>query len=145
MFLKNFSNIFAIIIIAIVYIVIFKALRIMNKDLKSGTKRKREKVRKVVGFEIVEPGNSYNLKKGGVIPIQGEITIGRRPGNTFVLDDQYISSRHVRVYIKNNEYVIEDLNSTNGTIINDVKIKGKKYLKNGDIVKIGKTILKFIA
>ncbi|WP_125154010.1 FHA domain-containing protein [Clostridium rectalis] len=140
--LNKLSPIFTVMIIAIVYVIIFTALRIMNKDIKSGTKRRNK--RRLVGLEIVEPGNSINLKRGGVIPIQGEITIGRRNGNTFVLDDPYVSGHHARVYIRNNEYILEDLGSTNGTLVNQVKIHGKKHLKSGEIIKIGNTVLKFI-
>lgn len=142
MIFGKLSSIFAIVIIGIVYMIIFTALKIMNKDIKSNGKKMV--VRHSVGLEIIEPGNSYNLRKGGVIPIQGEITIGRSNGNTFVLDDPYVSSRHARVFIKNNEYIIEDLESTNGTLVNKVRISGRKYLKSGDIIKIGNTILKFI-
>lgn len=142
MLLGKLSSIFAIIIIAIVYMIIFTALKIMNKDIKSNGRKRT--VRHSVGLEIIEPGNSANLRKGGVIPIQGEISIGRRSGNTFVLDDPYVSSRHARVFVKNNEYIIEDLESTNGTLVNEIKIHGRKYLKSGDIIKIGNTILKFI-
>ncbi|PRR80598.1 FHA domain-containing protein FhaB [Clostridium liquoris] len=142
MSLGKLSSIFAIIIIAIVYMIIFTALKIMNKDIK-GSGRRRVK-RNSVGLEIIKPGNSANLRKGGVIPIQKEITIGRRSGNTFVLDDPYVSSHHARIFAKNNEYILEDLESTNGTLVNEVKISGRKYLRSGDIIKIGNTVLKFI-
>ncbi|KAJ53205.1 hypothetical protein BD780_003408 [Clostridium tetanomorphum] len=140
--LGKLSSIITIVIIAIVYMVIFTALKIMNKDIKSNGKRRTR--RKSVGLEIIEPGNSVNLKRGGVIPIQGEITIGRRTDNTFVLDDPYVSSLHAKVFIRNNEYIVQDLQSTNGTLVNNVKINGRKYLNSGDIIKIGSTVLKFI-
>ena len=147
MSLGKLSSIFAIIIIAIVYMIIFTALKIMNKDIKgSGRRRVKRNTRfyNSVGLEIIKPGNSANLRKGGVIPIQKEITIGRRSGNTFVLDDPYVSSHHARIFAKNNEYILEDLESTNGTLVNEVKISGRKYLRSGDIIKIGNTVLKFI-
>lgn len=140
--LAKLSLIFTLIIIAIVYMIIFTALRIMNKDIKGGTKKKAQK--KAVGLEIIEPGNSYNLKKGGVIPLQGQITIGRKEENTFMLDDPYVSGKHARIYVKSGDYIIEDLGSTNGTLVNDVEINGKKYLETGDIIKIGSTVLKFL-
>lgn len=140
--LAKLSLIFTLIIIAIVYMIIFTALRIMNKDIKGGTKKKTQK--KAVGLEIIEPGNSYNLKKGGVIPLQGQITIGRKEENTFMLDDPYVSGKHARIYVKSGDYIIEDLGSTNGTLVNDVEINGKKYLETGDIIKIGSTVLKFL-
>lgn len=142
MLLAKLSPIFTLIIIAIVYMIIFTALRIMNKDIKGGTKKKSKK--KTAGLEIIEPGNSYNLKRGGVIPLQGQITIGRKEDNTFMLDDPYVSGKHARIYVKSGDYIIEDLGSTNGTLVNDDEIKGKNYLETGDIIKIGNTVFKFL-
>ncbi|RXI45592.1 FHA domain-containing protein [Clostridium tetani] len=143
MLLNKISSVITIIMIAIIYLIIFTALRIMNKDIKSGNKGKRDR-RKVVGFEILEPGNNSSFKKGGVIPLRRELSIGRNAQNTFIIDDPYISSFHVRIYLRNNDYIIEDLGSTNGTIVNNTKINGKKYLESGDVVKLGSTVLKFI-
>lgn len=142
MLLAKLSPIFTLIIIAIVYMIIFTALRIMNKDIKGGTRKRSQK--KAAGLEIIEPGNSYNLKRGGVIPLQGQITIGRKEDNTFMLDDPYVSGKHARIYAKSGDYIIEDLGSTNGTLVNDDQIEGKKYLETGDIIKIGNTVLKFL-
>ena len=142
MLLAKLSPIFTLIIIAIVYMIIFTALRIMNKDIKGGTRKRSQK--KAAGLEIIEPGNSYNLKRGGVIPLQGQITIGRKGENLFTLDDPYVSGFHAKIYPKNNDYILEDLNSTNGTIINGEKINGRAYLKVGDTIKIGNTVFKVI-
>lgn len=143
MLFNKISSIITIVMIVIIYLIIFTALRIMNKDIKSGNKGKRNK-RKAVGLEILEPGHNSSFKKGGVIPLRRELSIGRNAQNTFVIDDPYISSFHVRIYLKNNDYIIEDLGSTNGTIVNNTKINGKKYLESRDIVKLGSTVLKFI-
>ncbi|WP_338080807.1 FHA domain-containing protein [Clostridium cochlearium] len=143
MLLNKINSIITIIMIVIIYLIIFTALRIMNKDIKSGNKGKRDR-RKVVGLEILEPGYNSSFKKGGVIPLRRELSIGRNAQNIFIIDDPYISSFHARIYLRNNNYIIEDLGSTNGTIVNNTKINGKKYLESGDIVKLGNTVLKFI-
>ena len=55
------------------------------------------------------------------------------------------SSHHLKIYMRNNEYVLEeDLNSTNGTFVNDVKIASKVTLKKGDKIKVGSSILKVL-
>lgn len=141
--LSKLSLIFKIVIIGIVYIIIFLALRIMYKDMKGGTKG-RTSSRKTFGLEVISTIENSDLKKGGVIPIRGEITIGRKHSNMLVLDDPYVSGSHVRIYARNKKYIIEDLQSTNGTIVNDTKIKGKYYLSSGDKIKIGGTAFKVI-
>lgn len=143
--LSKLSIILRIVIIGIVYIIIFWALRIMYKDIKSGGKRGRNSNRKSFGLEVVAPGNNPNLRKGAVIPIRGEITIGRRNDNLLILDDPYASGHHARVYIKNgSDCILEDLSSTNGTLLNGEKLKGKQYLRSGDEIKIGNTAFKVI-
>lgn len=142
--LSKLSLIFKIIIIAIVYIIIFLALRIMYKDIKNGGRRARAGNRKSFGLEIIEPGNNANLRRGGVIPIQSEITVGRKNDNLLVLDDPYASGHHARIYVKNNDCIIEDLRSTNGTLLNGLKVEGREYLNSGDEIKIGNTSFRVI-
>lgn len=63
------------------------------------------------------------------------LSIGRRPGNDVQLNDLAVSGRHALLTALHNTYV-EDLGSTNGTLVNGKKVK-KAILKNGDVVQIG--------
>lgn len=141
--LSKLSLIFKILIIAIIYIIIFTALKIMYKDMKGSSRGRKENMRSF-GLEILEPGSSSNLRKGGVIPIKDVVTIGRKNDNVLILNDPYASSYHARVYLKNGECVLEDLDSTNGTILNGERLIGKEYLSSGDEIKIGEVSFKFI-
>ncbi|MDP4145056.1 MAG: FHA domain-containing protein [Bacillota bacterium] len=143
---SKLSLIFRIVIIAIVYIIIFIALRIMYKDIKNGGRRvSKATTKKSFGLEVIEPGASNTLRSGSIIPVVKEITIGRKEDNNLVIPDSYVSGHHARIYLKNTSYVLEDLNSTNGTILNSKKIANKVYIKKGDEIKIGNTIFKVIA
>jgi len=133
---------FTIIAVVIVYLIIFYALKIMYKDIKNGGKKKT--VRKTLGLEIVEAGENKNLRKGGVLPVHREITMGRKEDNTLPLVDPYVSGHHAKIYLKNAEYILEDLGSTNGTLLNNQKVIGKSAIKAGDEIKIGKVIFKVI-
>lgn len=141
--LSKMSTIFKFIIIAIVYLIIFTAFKIMYKDMK-GSGRKAPSRKKSFGLEIVDPGMNRSIRKGAVVPINREITIGRRDDNSIVLNEGYVSGHHARVYLRNNQYILEDLNSTNGTILNDQRIDNKVYIKNGDEIKIGSSLFKVI-
>ncbi|MGE5628076.1 MAG: FHA domain-containing protein [Solirubrobacterales bacterium] len=141
--LSKLSLIFKILIIAIIYIIIFTALKIMYKDMKGSSRGRKENMRSF-GLEILEPGSSSNLRKGGVIPIKDVVTIGRKSDNVLVLNDPYASSYHAKVYLKNGECVLEDLDSTNGTMLNGERLIGKEYLSSGDEIKIGEVSFKFI-
>ncbi|WP_066023188.1 MULTISPECIES: FHA domain-containing protein [Clostridium] len=142
--LSNLSTIFKFIIIAIVYLIIFTAFRIMYKDMKNSGSRKAPKRGKSFGLEVVDPGMNRAIRKGAVIPINREVTIGRREDNSITLNEGYVSGHHARVYLRNNQYILEDLNSTNGTALNGQRVENKVYIKNGDEIKIGSSLFKVI-
>ncbi|MFL0247245.1 FHA domain-containing protein [Candidatus Clostridium stratigraminis] len=140
---SRLTTIFRFIIIGIVYIIIFYALSIMYKDIKSGGKKKTTK-KKAFGLEVLDAGENSILKRGGIIPIHGELTIGRRDSNMLVLDDQFVSGNHARIFIKNTDNMIEDLGSTNGTELNEERLEDRVILKVGDEIKIGSALFKVI-
>src|SRR5690348_8004320 len=65
------------------------------------------------------------------------VTIGRSPAiNTIVIQDKTISRQHARLELEDIHLVVSDLNSANGTFVNDERIQ-RKALKSGDLVSIG--------
>lgn len=79
---------------------------------------------------------------GSSIPLSGEaITMGRSASNTVVLDDEFVSSHHARIYpdAASGQWVIEDLGSTNGTIVNDQRLNVPTILPPRMPVRIGAT------
>jgi len=70
------------------------------------------------------------------------VTIGRLPDNTIVIDNPAVSGHHARVLRDGDSYVVEDLESTNGTFVNEVPIT-RQTLADGDIVLVGKHTLVF--
>lgn len=70
------------------------------------------------------------------------IAIGRLPDNHLVIDNPAVSGRHARVYREGNDYVLEDLKSTNGTFVNDKPV-ARHTLLEGDTVVVGKHTLVF--
>ncbi|WP_461613402.1 FHA domain-containing protein [Clostridium sp. Marseille-QA1073] len=143
--MANVSLIFKVVIIIIVYCIIVYALKIMYNDMKNEGKRRPKKSNAVkFGLEIMDKGQNYELQDGGVIPINDYLTIGRSEDNMVILSDRYVSSHHLKIYMRNNEYILEDLGSTNGTFVNDVKIASKVTLRRGDRIKVGSSIFKVL-
>ncbi len=74
-------------------------------------------------------------------PVSSEpIRIGRLPDNHIIIDNPAVSKHHALIEIKGGSTLLTDLNSTNGTFLNDKKIQ-KTELSNGDIMIIGKHTL----
>jgi pSer/pThr/pTyr-binding forkhead associated (FHA) protein len=79
---------------------------------------------------------------GTEIPLEGaQITLGRAPDSTIVIDDDYASSRHARVYESEGSWVVEDLGSTNGTWIDRTRITTPTVLQVGAPLRIGRSTL----
>lgn len=75
------------------------------------------------------------------IPLkQGDMTIGRRPGSDIFIDNLAVSGNHASIFTVGDDSFIQDLDSTNGTLINSKKIS-KHHLKHGDTITIGKHAL----
>ncbi len=76
------------------------------------------------------------------LQILGSTYIGRSSVNEVKLDDESISSQHCRIDHRDDRFRLYDLGSTNGTILNGVKIE-RSDLKDGDTVQLGKIKFKF--
>lgn len=73
-----------------------------------------------------------------------EIVLGRESSNDFQLNDSSVSRRHVKLTRIMNDYLVEDLGSTNGTTLNGRPVQ-KQMLKSGDILKVGKFRLRYVS
>lgn len=77
------------------------------------------------------------------VPLTKErITIGRKPHNDIPVDNLAVSGEHAAIITILNDSFIEDLNSTNGTLVNGKPIK-KHFLQHNDVIEIGKHKLKY--
>jgi len=78
------------------------------------------------------------------IPLTKErTTIGRKPHNDIQIDNLAVSGEHAVIVTILNDSFLEDLGSTNGTVVNGNPVK-KHFLQNNDVVELGKYKLKFI-
>jgi pSer/pThr/pTyr-binding forkhead associated (FHA) protein len=69
------------------------------------------------------------------------VLIGRSPECTLVLNDDYASSRHLRLSPHDGQWVAEDLGSTNGTFIGRTRLTAPTPVEVGTQLRIGRTVL----
>ena len=72
---------------------------------------------------------------------QQQITLGRANDATLVLNDDYASSRHARIFPQDGQWIVEDLGSTNGTYLDRQKVTRPTPVPLGVPIRIGKTVL----
>jgi len=72
-----------------------------------------------------------------------ESSIGRLPSNAISISDGSVSSKHARIVRTAEGFVLEDLQSRNGTFVNGERITEKRLLVDGDLIRLGKIILTF--
>ncbi|MBK5108631.1 MAG: FHA domain-containing protein, partial [Anaerolineales bacterium] len=87
----------------------------------------------LVAKEGPSAGKTYPLE-------EDEILIGREAGITLQIDSPGVSRKHARLTYINNQYLVEDLGSSNGTFVNGERISKPWPLKNGDTLGIGRLI-----
>ena len=79
---------------------------------------------------------------GTVIPLTpAGILVGRNPECSLVLDDDYTSGRHLRLFLRDGAWWAEDLGSTNGTFLDAAKLTTAQQVGVGSVLRIGRTVL----
>ncbi|MBN1320148.1 MAG: FHA domain-containing protein [Thermoleophilia bacterium] len=92
-------------------------------------------------FLLIRAGGG---REGEVIALGGDVlTIGRSPHSDLFLDDVTVSRHHARILVDGAGFLVEDLNSLNGTYVNRKRIE-RHQLSDGDELQIGKFKLAFL-
>lgn len=131
-------------LVALVWLFFLRALRAVwaevrrSKDMPAGPPQRGGGHRPVsLQLRVIQPtslqGKSYQLRD--------DMTLGRASScNVPLEDDNYASNRHARVVIRDGTVWVEDLGSTNGTLVNDAMISSPTALHRGDRLQIGRTV-----
>jgi pSer/pThr/pTyr-binding forkhead associated (FHA) protein len=105
-------------------------LRLGDVELKYGTTEGRRS-----GAWLEIDGKRYPVRASGT-------TIGRTADSDIRLSDELASRRHARIEQRNSEFVITDLNSTNGTYVNGRRVH-QQPLRGGDEIRVGRIQMRF--
>lgn len=165
---------FNIFFVVMLLLIIFYSLKIMSKDVegKSKTKKRQQpstdkKARvkqakqtkqtkqvkqtkqttvdnKSYGLEVMATLTEGKLRVGTVIPMVNVMTLGRKEDNSIILNDKFVSSNHAKIYLKGDQIILEDLNSTNGSFVNEERVVGRIRIGINDTVRLGSTVFKVI-
>lgn len=109
---------------------------VINPKLDESQSGRRPKDACLVVIYGADLGRKYNI-------VGREMSIGRATVNDIVLSQDAVSREHAHVLVDDNGIRIRDNESTNGTYVNDNKVH-ETFLKDGDLVKVGRSIFKFL-
>lgn len=74
-----------------------------------------------------------------IIPLHDNFSIGRLESSDLILSSTSVSRKHAKLRFESGDLYVTDLNSSNGTYVNGVRLKGKALLRDGDLLKIGQS------
>ena len=144
--------------LAVLWLFVIAAIGVVRTDLLGGpsTTARRSKARQVQaprqnrqarpqragrGSPRILVVTAGALKGTSLDLAQQQITLGRANDATVVLNDDYASSRHARIFPQDGQWIVEDLGSTNGTYLDRQKVTRPMPVPLGVPIRIGKTVL----
>src|ERR1700752_2238664 len=140
--------------LAILWIFVLSAISVIRSDMFGA--RVPEAARGARAGKAPKPPKPASKRRGSpthVLVTEGSssggradldpapILIGRGPDGAIRLDDDYVSTRHARIAASGDQWFVEDLGSTNGTYIGNVRITQPTTLTLGTQVRVGKTVI----
>ncbi|SET09690.1 FHA domain-containing protein [Olsenella sp. KH3B4] len=123
-----------IILVVLLYVFLFAAMR-AGVGLVRGQRRDT-----AIWCVDVEKGS--RAMRGLHVDVLGPVVVGRSPSSDIVIDEPYVSATHARFTIQGPALVLEDLGSTNGTMVNGHTIDQPVTLRDGDEVQVGDTVMR---
>jgi FHA domain-containing protein len=123
--------------LVLIYLFLIRAFGVLQRSLAAERVEGRP-----LGTLVVERSPSRQPRVGERLPLRASNAIGRDAGNDIPLPDEAASARHAKLDVEDGEWWIEDLGSTNGTLVNGVRITKREKLRAGDEIAIGRVALR---
>jgi len=133
----NLLYILKYVYLALIYLFLLQIILLIRADVRRQRASKKASSRPGPALEIIVGSELIDGAQDPLISLSGTLIAGRDASCDIQISDASVSGRHAQFTVKDRRCVVEDLGSTNGTFINDIKLEGKAELAKDDIVKIG--------
>ena len=106
-------------LIGLIYLALFLVLIAVRREMSLRVGSKAAPVANALGrLKVVQPGSDVRLHAGSLLNLAGDSALGAAPDNDLVLGDRFVSGYHARLRWDGQTWWLEDLGSTNGSMVN---------------------------
>lgn len=131
-------------VVFLLYFFLWQVLRVVSQDLHKGSVSASEPAG-AYGQLVVKSSGQTGLPVGKVFELNKKIAIiGRSMETDVALNDTFLSSQQARLELREEGWVLEDLNSTNGTFVNGFEVRDATPMRSGDVIRIGRIELELV-
>lgn len=117
-----------------VLFVLFLALWRDYHHIASNVEARRRSYGRLIALRELD---GQTVVTGDTYPLLALTSLGRAPTNTIPISDTFASSEHALVALRDGQWWLEDRNSRNGTLLNDIPVTAPVVLTQGDVIGIG--------
>ncbi|HET7089787.1 MAG TPA: FHA domain-containing protein [Anaerolineae bacterium] len=127
-----------ILLIILLYAFLGLIVILLWRDVRSATRREAASTNRPRSARLVLLDHVDGMRDGDAFALKPYTSIGRAPSNTIELPDSYCSAEHALIVWRNNQWWLEDRDSRNGTLLNDVSIDTPVVIGAGDVIRMGR-------
>ena len=133
-------------VVLLLYFFLWQVLRFVVRDLQvAGQPGAMAVQSSPYGQLVVLRSGQSGVAAGKIFPLTPSTIIGRSMESCEIaLNDTFLSQQHARLELRGDQWVLEDLGSTNGTFVNDIEVRDATIVEEGDIVRVGRIELRLV-
>ncbi len=128
-------------VVFLLYFFLWQVLRVVARDLHSGSAAAPPTVNPFGQVVVVSSGQT-GIPVGKIFPLSPVTIIGRSTEADVALNDTFLSAEHARLSRQDAGWMLEDLNSTNGTYLNGFEVRDATEVQDADVIRVGRVELK---
>ena len=132
-----------ILLVVLLYAFLGLIVVLLWRDVRSAARRETASAGRPRPARLVLLDHVDGMRDGDAFALKPFTSIGRAPSNTIELPDSYCSAEHALVVWRNNQWWLEDRDSSNGTMLNDAPVDVPAVVGAGDVIRMGRVRLRF--
>jgi hypothetical protein len=132
-------------VVGLLYLFLWQVLRAVINEVRAlGQPNQGQPTNRYGQLVVLRSGQS-GVPVGKIFALGPSNLLGRSMESCEIaLNDSFLSQQHARLELRDDTWVIEDLNSTNGTFVNDIEVRDTTILEEGDILRLGRVEMRLV-